>query len=83
MPDILDFLKVREYNVGDDVGIHIGSGRLSKGKVVHKFSLAGWLFPYHYVIEVPTHIDPILEVRDGSFLCMRPWIDGMEEETDE
>lgn len=57
----------QEYNVGETAWIYFGDhkGELTEGTVVHKFRLDGWLStPWHYVIEIPTSIDPILEVRD-------------------
>lgn len=53
-----------EYDIGREVwiaGIYL-DGALAKGKIVHKFKL-DW-GPVQYVIEVPTTIDPLLEVRN-------------------
>lgn len=54
-----------EFELRDIAWIYIGNhdGRLTRGTVVHIFQLS-W-GPCQYVIEVDTHIDPILEVRDG------------------
>jgi hypothetical protein len=53
-----------DYQIGDRVGIYVGNhqGELSEGTVVAFLDLPGWGFR-NYVIEVPTHIDPLLEVR--------------------
>lgn len=57
----------KEYAVGDDVWIYgIGlKNKLTKGKVIKIVDLkdAGWALGPHYVIEIPTHIDPLLELR--------------------
>jgi hypothetical protein len=39
-------------------------GELSEGKIVAVLNLERYNFP-HYVIEIETHIDPILVVRDA------------------
>jgi hypothetical protein len=56
-----------EYVKGDDVWIHLGvvPGKLSKGKVLEVLDLSehGYGFK-HYVIEIETHIDPVLEIRE-------------------
>ncbi len=55
------------YAKGDDVWIHLGTapGKLSKGKVLEVLDLSehGYTF-LNYLIEIPTSIDPLLEVRD-------------------
>lgn len=55
-----------EYEVGQTVWIHAGGkdNPLHEGKIVHKFKLEGWYYQTHYVVEILTHIDPILEVRN-------------------
>jgi hypothetical protein len=56
----------KQYEINDDVWIHIGTGKLHKGKVVEYFDL-GHIGRSrdieYYVIELPTSIEPILEVR--------------------
>lgn len=42
----------------------MGRENLLEGKVVAVLNLEGYSFE-HYVIEVDTHIDPVLEVRNG------------------
>jgi hypothetical protein len=56
--------KHREYEVGDLVWLYIGDpeGKKYPGKVVHKFQLPDYSFK-HYVVEIDTHVDPLLEVR--------------------
>lgn len=57
----------QEYSVGELTWIHgIVEGKLTKGKVIKSFNLeeAGYnpsmIF---YVVEIETHVDPILEIR--------------------
>lgn len=62
-------MKYVEANVGDTVWIHGietrgGENKLTQGKVVHIFRPEGYSMD-QYVVEIPTHIDPLLEVRDG------------------
>jgi|688.fasta_scaffold1867369_2 hypothetical protein len=56
------------YAKGDDVWIHLGTapGKLSKGKVLEVFDLSehGYTF-LNYLIEIPTSIEPLLEVRNA------------------
>lgn len=52
--------------MNDDAWIHLGGHKLSKGKVIDIFDLehAGYNKDTEfYIIEVPTGIDPLLEVR--------------------
>lgn len=61
-----------DYKVGDDAWIFVGAhqGEMSKGKVLAILDgLPGWSYR-HYVIEIPTHIEPLLEIR--SSMAMRP-----------
>lgn len=56
----------KHYNIGDDVwiyGITI-ENKITQGKVIAKIDLstAGLLEPY-YIISIPTHIEPLLEIR--------------------
>jgi hypothetical protein len=57
----------KEYAVGDAVWIYNGGpkNRLIKGKVIKILDLSdqGWSVGPHYIIEIPTHIDPLLEIR--------------------
>lgn len=57
----------KEYNVGDDVWIYgVGlKNKLTKGKIIKIVDLSdqGWAVSPHYIIEIPTHIDPLLEIR--------------------
>lgn len=81
------------YDKGDDVWIHLGEapGKLSKGKVLEVIDLSehGYTFP-NYLIEIPTSIDPLLEVRDamtmsedakGPIGLFRKMREGMKNET--
>jgi hypothetical protein len=58
----------KKYNIGDSVwiyGISRSNVKPTKGKVIRVLDLnnAGYTDGPHYVIEVPTHIDPLLEIR--------------------
>jgi hypothetical protein len=60
-----------EYRVGDEAWI-FGVGRgsdMTKGRVIAALELPGYSFK-NYVIEIDTHIDPLLEIR--SAMTMRP-----------
>ena len=55
----------KQYNVGDDVWV-AGIGRkLSKGKVIKIIDLGdcGYSHGLHYIISLPTEIEPLLEIR--------------------
>lgn len=60
-----------DYKVGDKAWIHgvdedTTKNRLCEGTIVHEFSLPDhYLGNKYYVIEIPTHIDPLLEVRNA------------------
>lgn len=59
----------KQYELNDNTWIHIGDTKLSKGKVVDIFDLehAGYSKDIEfYIIEIPTEIDPLLEVRTWS-----------------
>lgn len=55
------------YNIGDDVWIFgiTTENKITKGRVVASIDLSdkGYGFDPHYVIEIPTHIEPLLELR--------------------
>ena len=53
-----------EYEIGDNAWIYLDNhrGKTTKSTVVHSFKLYGG--KTYYVCEVPTSIDPLLEVRD-------------------
>jgi hypothetical protein len=58
----------KQYAVGDTVwiyGINRSNAKPVQGKVVKVVDLsdAGYSVGDHYIIEVPTHIEPILEIR--------------------
>jgi hypothetical protein len=57
-----------ELKKGDDAWIFMSnhSGELSKGRVLEVLDLSEHGFTgEHYLIEIPTGIEPVLEVRDG------------------
>ncbi len=61
-----------DYKVGDDAWIYLGNhqGVMTKCKVIALLdNLPGWSFR-QYVVEIDSHIDPILEIRSSS--TMRP-----------
>ena len=53
-----------EYEIGDEAWIYMSNheGKTTKSTVVHSFEL--YSGKTYYVCEVPTSIDPLLEVRD-------------------
>lgn len=55
-------MQVLTAKVGDKVWIAVGEEKLAEGEVVLTFFRYGIT---QYVIEVDTHIDPILVVRNG------------------
>ena len=67
MPQIIDF------DVGDVCWIATGQSKLVKGTVVLKFHLEDWpAVPFHYVVEIPSHIENLLEVRCGMTMSDCP-----------
>lgn len=59
----------KQYEMNDPAWIHLGNGKLTKGKVVDIFDLehAGYDKDIEfYIVEVPTEIEPLLEVRTWS-----------------
>jgi len=57
----------KNYNVDDDVWIHgiTKDNKLCKGTVIKRISLdhPDYTNDIHYVISIPTHIAPLLEIR--------------------
>lgn len=55
-----------DLDVGSDCWCFVGNhkGKMSKGTVVAIVRLPGYAWP-HYIVEIPTIVDPLLEVRDG------------------
>ena len=58
----------KEYTIGDSVwiyGVSSNNTRTVKGKVIKIIDLSqeGYSNDPHYIIEVPTHIEPLLEIR--------------------
>ena len=58
----------KKYNVGDTVwiyGINRSNTKPSQGRVIKVVDLqdAGYSIGEHYIIEIPSHIDPLLEIR--------------------
>lgn len=53
------------FNVGDEAWLYLAhhKGERTKGKVIAILDLPGYAF-LHYVVEIPTHIDPLLEIRE-------------------
>jgi hypothetical protein len=62
-----------DLKVGDTCWIHgVGSsGNFTKGTVISIVNLPNYGFQ-HYIIEIPTHIDPILEIRDPFTVSDHP-----------
>jgi hypothetical protein len=58
----------KTYEIADTVwiyGVARQSNRLSKGKIIHKFTLESHT-EVQYVVSVPTSIEPLLEIREWS-----------------
>ena len=56
----------KQYEMNEPAWIHLGNGKLTKGKVIDIFDLehAGYSKEFEfYIVEIPTEIDPLLEVR--------------------
>ena len=58
----------KEYAVGDTVwiyGINRSNAKPTAGKVIKVVDLsdAGWSVGDHYIIEIPSHIESLLEIR--------------------
>jgi hypothetical protein len=58
----------KEYAIGDTVwiyGINRSNVKPAKGRVIEIVDLttAGYSIGDHYVVEVPSHIEPLLEIR--------------------
>jgi len=56
----------KQYEMKDEAWIHLGDGKLHKGNVIDFFDLEHAGYPKErefYLIEIPTEIDPLLEVR--------------------
>lgn len=58
----------KSYQVGDTVwiyGINRNNTKPTQGKVIKIIDLsdAGYSVGDHYVVEIPTHIEPLLEIR--------------------
>ena len=56
----------KEYDVGDTVWIYgIGtSNKITKGRIIFKLDLSHQGYTdLQYVVEIPTHIEPLLELR--------------------
>ena len=61
------------YEIGEACHVWVDGhqGETMEGKVVAVLDLPGWSFP-NYVIEIETHIDPVLEVRSGFMMFRLP-----------
>ena len=66
----------RNWKIVDTAWIYGASGDPYKnpktdGVIVHSFTLPGWGEGLtHYVIQIETHIDPVLHIR--NWMCMWP-----------
>jgi len=59
----------KQYEMNETAWIHIGDGKLHKGKVIDIFDLehAGYSKDIEfYIVELPSSIEPLLEVRTWS-----------------
>ena len=52
------------FEIGSDAWIYLPyhKGELTKGKVIAALDLPGYSFR-HYVVEIDTPVDPVLEIR--------------------
>lgn len=57
-------MKMLIFDDGQECWLHIGTGCLVRGTVLMRVSLPGYLHE-HYIVEVQTEVEPVLEVRDG------------------
>ena len=65
-----------DWKIDDTAWIHIGGpdNPLHEGKIVHIFELPHWAPGMkHYVVEIDTHIDPLLEVRSIGSMWKRDY----------
>lgn len=71
MLDLSKLFSYKEYKVGDKAWIYIGNhkGMRTEGTIIAELDLPGYSVT-HYVIEIPTSVDPLLEIRCGSPLEM-------------
>lgn len=57
----------KEYNIGDTVWIYgiTPANKITQGTVIASIDLKdqGFGSELHYIIEIPTHIEPLLEIR--------------------
>jgi hypothetical protein len=57
----------KEYNIGDTVWIYgiTPANKITKGTVIASIDLKDQNYgtDVHYIISIPTHIDPLLEIR--------------------
>ena len=55
-----------DWKKGDTCYIAMGGSKLSKGKILEVLDLSEHGYTYlNYLIEIPTHIEEILEVRQA------------------
>lgn len=54
----------KKYTIGDIVWIHgvTPSNKLTKGKVIYCLNIPNYQ-QEHYIVEIPTHIESLLEIR--------------------
>lgn len=66
-------MKFVELKVGDTAWLYVGNhkGKYSKGVVKMIIDVPGWSY-LHYVIEIPTHIENLLEIRCGYSVSENP-----------
>ena len=63
----------KEYKIKDKVWIHLGERNLVEGRVVEIIDLEHLNEGYNrdnelYIIEIPTHIEPVYEVRNFAMI---------------
>jgi hypothetical protein len=59
-----EYRPMSDFKVGDEAWIWLAhhKGELTQGTVIAELDLPGYSFR-HYVIEIDTHVDPVLEIR--------------------
>lgn len=71
------FSTKKDWSIGDTAWIH-GYGDQHEnprtaGRIVHIFTLCDWVEDMkHYVIEIPTAMDPLLAVRQATSMWPYP-----------
>ena len=62
-----------DLDIGDKCWCFVGNhkGKMSEGTIAAIVKLPGYR-TVHYIVEIPTSVDPLLEVRDGFSISDTP-----------